>query len=593
MLKTSNAFARLRNAGTDVALARVIRTGTRGLLADSFRVAELRSWTHTSKRRALYRTYRIPKRSGGVRAIQAPAYRLKVVQRFLASVLAEGYSPPPAACHGYVPSRGIISNAQRHVGRKFVLRVDLRDFFPTIHYGRIRGVLLKAPYSLQPPIADLVARLCTFPVDLGTTILPQGAPTSPLLANLVCRGLDRDLTKMAKEQHWQYSRYADDLTFSTHTRLLPAGWVRQNNQQATLGPVLRRAIQAHGFVVNEEKVRLASYQQRQRVTGLIVNQKINVPRDYVRNLRAAVHCVKMHGSSVASERFADRFDLKYRPGGVSEPEFLRVLAGRLTHVAHVRGWDDAISLRIALQLREVDTDFHFDPFDHVGPLPELVVFGEGSTDGVHIQAALRWFKSQGRYLNLNLTSPNGSAHKGSRALLKELKSAAKYSSGPPRLFLFDSDEAPVVSEVSNEGNPRQWNPFVFSWSLPTPSHRQGPVCIEMMYKDQDLMRKDERARRLFLRDEFDEDGCHRTEPLRIKDKIPRSLIVDSNVVRSDSNSNVARTKAQFAEFISAAGEGSGGVDFSGFEPLMAGIRRLVACTFHPKPAVVALLKRTQ
>lgn len=589
MLTASVALERLRLAKNDVDLARLIRSGCGGERLTDFKVAELRLWKNQSYRKVLYRTFEIPKRSGGSRHILAPSYRLKTVQRIIAKILDEAHHPT-AACHAFLTRRGIATNAKRHVGQSVVLRIDLSDFFHSIHFGRVRGLLLKGPFGLDPALAELVALLCTYPIKWGETVLPQGAPTSPVLANLISKGLDRDLTELARTNRCQYTRYADDLTFSSRRNTFPFGWVKTLPDGVVVGPVIENIINRHDFEVNHEKTRVRGKESSQRVTGLVVNRKVNVPREYVRNLRAAIHCVKREGLSVATARFMEQFDSKFRPEGISEPEFLRVLRGRFSHVVHVRGWNDVVTLRLGQQLSEVDPDFAFNPLDRLDLLPPLTIYVEGKTDWPHIQEASRWFRARSEFLNVQVQAVGEGGGEGAQVLSKQLKRKARSPAAEPQVYVFDSDEAKIVLEMSDSGRPRKWNENIYSVVLPTPSHREGGVCIELLYNDTDLLQTFDKGRRLYLRTEFDDAGVHESGELRITQKVPRTLVIDNNVVSIASGDNVALSKAQFVRDVVAKSQATGEVSYRGFQQLFETFQRLAAIECNTRTEIAAWLR---
>ncbi|NBX75262.1 MAG: RNA-directed DNA polymerase, partial [Proteobacteria bacterium] len=162
-----------------------------------------------------YLSFEIPKKSGGTRKIQAPATHLKTLQRKLASKLIEEYRVQHPA-HGFLRQRSIITNADRHINKRYVLNIDLKDFFGTINFGRVRGMFMGKPYSLPPKIATILAQICCH-----DNALPQGAPTSPIITNMICSKLDNQLRKMAQSHLCTYTRYADDITISTNRKLFP------------------------------------------------------------------------------------------------------------------------------------------------------------------------------------------------------------------------------------------------------------------------------------------------------------------------------------------------------------------------------------
>ena len=222
-----------------------------------------------------YRRFLIPKRSGGQRAIWAPLPQLKAAQRWVLQNVVERL-PVHGAAHGFLTGRSTVTNAAEHMGSKAVLKVDLKDFFPTVTLPRVKGVFRKAGYREQ--VATLLALLCTespreiverdgktWYVALGPRCLPQGAPTSPGITNTLCLRLDQRLTGLAARYGWRYTRYADDLTFS-----LPLGHKGKPNLGALLG-LVRRVVGAEGFKVHPDKTRVSRSGGRQAVTGLVVN----------------------------------------------------------------------------------------------------------------------------------------------------------------------------------------------------------------------------------------------------------------------------------------------------------------------------------
>ncbi len=242
-----------------------------------------------------YRRFVIPKRDGTARPIWAPLPRLKAAQRWVLHNVVERL-PVHGAAQGFLAGRSVLSNAAAHTGSQIVLKMDVKEFFPTVTWRRVKGVFRRAGYREQ--IATLLALLCTeaprevvecegktYYVSLGPRCLPQGAPTSPALTNTLCLRLDRRLAGLAKKLGWRYTRYADDLTFS-----LPAGRQGPPRLGALLGCV-KRVVEAEGFRVKPEKTRVHRAGGRQSVTGLVVNGDgpPRVPRKLRRQLRAAAH----------------------------------------------------------------------------------------------------------------------------------------------------------------------------------------------------------------------------------------------------------------------------------------------------------------
>ena len=244
-----------------------------------------------------YKRFEIAKKTGGTRLISAPMPRMKRAQYWiLENILAKIKLPDMA--HGFVPSRSIVTNAQPHIGARLVINMDLKDFFPTITFPRIKGLFVSLGYS--EPVATIFGLLCSEPdtdavqldgtayfVDRGPRFLPQGAPTSPAISNILCCRLDRRLAGMATKLGFIYTRYADDLTFSCsgngHERLQKLLWRT------------RQIVTAEGFMLNAAKTRIMHCGRRQEVTGIVVNRKLSIDRKTLKRFRALLFQIDRDG----------------------------------------------------------------------------------------------------------------------------------------------------------------------------------------------------------------------------------------------------------------------------------------------------------
>jgi hypothetical protein len=365
-----------------------------------------------------YVNFEIPKKTGGKRVITAPDKFLKKVQRRI-NLLLTLFFEPKSAAHGFLEDRSIVTNAKIHVGKKYVLNVDLKDFFPSIHFGRIKAVLqlqiLKSRNSLpgkcftfidsenqrtvieyingkatiklsngffdernsktiieiietiNPSYIDLIKYLSDYDVKLEISDLnsfglkpefaqiianfccyegklPQGAPTSPIITNIVSQRLDYKLVKLANEYHCFYTRYADDITFSCDKNRFKEEFLNK----------LDEAIKSEGFLINEKKSRIQKQFVRQEVTGITVNEKLNLPRSYVRKVRAALHNWEKHGYERANAKFASLYP--------QEKGFLRnktippmesVLSGKILFLGMIRGKEDTMYLKYKNKLEKL------------------------------------------------------------------------------------------------------------------------------------------------------------------------------------------------------------------------------------------------
>jgi retron-type reverse transcriptase len=258
-------------------------------------VGELRFFSihRQAERICHYITYTIPKANGGRRLIMAPKRRLKAIQRLLLAKLVKKL-PVSDQAHGYIDERSVRSGAEPHLGRRILVQLDLKDFFPTITYGRVRGLFIALGYGY--PVAAALAALMTeaerqpveidgvtYHVPVGRRHTVQGAPTSPGLSNCLLLRLDRRLAGLAKSLQFTYTRYADDLTFSSD----------DDARLQQLRHAACRIIREEGFEVNTKKSRTSRRGRRQRVTGVIVNDTLGLSRPERRKMRAAIHQLRL------------------------------------------------------------------------------------------------------------------------------------------------------------------------------------------------------------------------------------------------------------------------------------------------------------
>lgn len=256
----------------------------------------------------LYSSFSIPKKSGGYRRIYSPHEDLLDIQKKIARLLAtqknvfqEENRIKLNISHGFEKNKSIITNAKIHRNKRFVFNVDLENFFESFHFGRVKGYFEKNKnFQLPTEVAVILAQLCCY-----QGVLPQGAPTSPIITNLICNILDLRLLKLAKKYRLDYTRYADDLTFSTNDRhfldLKNAFYYELNGE-----------IKKAGFKLNEKKSNFQYKDSRQMVTGLVVNKMINVDRNFYKETRAMAHRLYQTGSFTIDNEEADIKQLEGR-----------------------------------------------------------------------------------------------------------------------------------------------------------------------------------------------------------------------------------------------------------------------------------------
>lgn len=250
-----------------------------------------------------YQSFTIPKKSGGTRTIYAPSERLKALQTSLSLLLQDcseeieksrvGDSDSKSTLsHGFVRKRSIITNAMMHLHKKNVLNVDLENFFDSFNFGRVRGFFItNRNFCLNPDIATAIAQIACH-----DNKLPQGSPCSPVITNLITHVLDIRLAALAESHSCTYSRYADDLTFSTREKLFPPQIMKEDAGSYIPGKKLKSEITRAGFELNHKKTRIQYMDSRQDVTGLIVNKKPNTRYEYWRTVKSQCHSLFKSGS---------------------------------------------------------------------------------------------------------------------------------------------------------------------------------------------------------------------------------------------------------------------------------------------------------
>lgn len=269
-----------------------------------------------------YIEFTVPKKNGDKRKIKAPIDQLKDLQKRLAELLngcfeeidiqrKHKHSLSPgfkiehpikknksnkknkvkkdkrngSLSHGFRKNHSILSNAVNHENRRHVFNVDLQDFFPSINFGRVRGFFIKnVNFNLDPKVATIIAQIACHDNEL-----PQGSPCSPVISNLIAHLLDMRMVKLAKAAKCTYSRYADDLTFSTNKKDFPEMIATKKNGSANEwlpGRDLKKGVKRSGFRINEAKTSLQYKTLRQIVTGLVVNKKVNIKKEYYKQARS-------------------------------------------------------------------------------------------------------------------------------------------------------------------------------------------------------------------------------------------------------------------------------------------------------------------
>lgn len=344
-----------------------------------------------------YSIHEIPKKNGTFRVIKAPEVRLKEVQKRLSSVLSNcmkeilekrkkhGFSN---LSHGFMKGCSIHTNAKLHKNKRYVLNFDLKDFFPSINFGRVRGFFIKSnDLKLHPDVATIIAQIACHENEL-----PQGSPCSPIISNFIAHILDVKLVKLAKQYKCTYSRYADDITFSTNQKEFPTGVASQDKGNPTfwsLSNLVMENITSSGFEVNPVKTLMSYKDKRQAVTGLVVNTKINVPVEYYKTARAMVDNLFRKGTFF----IPDKISLKNTENNDEETEktSLERLEGILNHIYYTKNFQNQNCNKErkanVTGIESLYREFMFYKLFCVNDRPTIIC--EGQTDPIYIKYSLK------------------------------------------------------------------------------------------------------------------------------------------------------------------------------------------------------------
>jgi RNA-directed DNA polymerase len=347
-----------------------------------------------------YSSFDVPKRGGGVRKISAPSPDLLLLQQRLSDLLQNCVEEinqlrkrKDTLAHGFKRHRSIITNAIKHHKRQYVFNIDLQDFFPSINFGRVRGFFIKdANFLLNGKVATVLAQIACY--DKG---LPQGAPCSPVISNLVGHVLDIRLCKLASANGCTYSRYADDITFSTNKPDFPPSIARPSASDLhkwEAGDKLEQAVTSAGFTINPLKTRMQYRSSRQAVTGLVVNRKVNIRAEYRRTVRAMAHRLFKTGKFQRTRMIPGANGVLTRTMVDGTMDQLQGMFGHIDMVdLHNFGIETKVESRkpqAKLALRSKEKPYRrFLMFKNFYVAPAPVVVCEGKTDNIYLLHAIR------------------------------------------------------------------------------------------------------------------------------------------------------------------------------------------------------------
>lgn len=514
-----------------------------------------------------YREFTVRKKNGGKRVISAPSGFLKYLQRKIHEAVDDLFSPSNSA-FGFIKGKSILDHARAHRNKRWVLCFDIKDFFPSINFGRVRGLFMAEPFLFGEEVATCLAQICCL-----NGALPQGSPTSPALSNLICLSLDRRMKELAREFKFTYSRYADDLCISSNTgrplddlcKLVDGKWVT--------GAAIKKVIEDSGFTINEDKTKLRLKYQRQMVTGLIANNKVGMPREWRRQLRVLLYMRQKYGADEAMKivKGWSRNSVR-RNSATSVDPLITGKAGFAYHLEKSTRPEFTLSLFRGYPAAREILPSPYQSFP-------MTLYTEGKTDGTHLMAAKRFFKDVRKFVKLNISLGEEKIVSGSSDLMAYMKHLVKFNPNRFTVGVFDCDEVDFMTRESLEpGKFRRLGGAIYVMCLGRPGHiAEGErFCIEDLYLWDEASRFDAKERRLFKTAEFDEFGDDVSGRFELvgggaKD----SIYVTSGVIRKGDRHSALLPKAYFAGYIDRREYPFKNIGFYGFSRTFAVLNDIV------------------
>jgi len=358
-----------------------------------FQLKQLTWYANPKLGRKRYTEFKVKKKSGAERSIHSPVAGLKSIQKTLSFVLQCVYEPHNAAM-GFVRDKSIVDNAKLHVGNMYVYNIDLKDFFPSVDQARVWKCFQLTPFNLDRNgvLANIIASLCCTEMEVERktetgewekvkrNVLPQGAPTSPVITNIVCQKLDYLLSGVAKRFGLKYSRYADDITFSSMHNVyqLESNFLKE----------LHRIIAEQNFHIKESKTRLQKDGYRKEVTGLLVNEKANVQQRYIKQLRMWLYYWERYGYERASGFFLQQYIADKGHVKNGKPDMANVISGKLDYLKMVKSSENLLFTKLSNRYAALINKEQKDNFNRVNHLNSVLikVFENG------IDEAMKFYK---------------------------------------------------------------------------------------------------------------------------------------------------------------------------------------------------------
>ena len=409
------------------------------------------------KKKDNYKSFELQRASGRPRVISSPISSLKIIQRKLAQVLYAVYGSR-SVVHGFAKGRSIRSNAARHLGAEWVLNFDLKDFFPSIHFGRVLGLFAGKPYNLSAEVSKTLARICCHEGSL-----PIGAPTSPIVANLICAKMDSEFKALAWSCGCTYTRYADDISISTKTLILDKRIAEKNlsTRKWETGAAVQEIVEKNSFKINPAKTRVRGRQSSLEITGVRINSGLNVSHRLYRQVRSMLHAWEKFGEDAAQTEHRTRFSKKQRRK--SEPSYRDILRGKIEFIGFIRQRDDRVYVNLLQRLQTL-SQAHAKP----------IVIGPSTHESVIRQAIWLLFDKsedvQGTAFAVRGNRLLTAAHNTNQFMW------ASRPSFSDQKFLVDIVHRNDELDIAEIKIP-SFLPVQFSLASPSQINLQSPVCV--------------------------------------------------------------------------------------------------------------------
>lgn len=392
-----------------------------------------------------YSYFNIVKKSGGLRKIESPIENLKYIQRKVALIFSQHFTEvlidlgiENSIINGFINKKSIITNAKKHKNKKYVINIDISNFFDSFHYGRVFGYLEKNRYcNFDDQIAKLLSKIAC-----SKNSLPQGSPLSPILTNLIFQPCDIRLLNFSKKHSLTYTRYADDLTFSTN----------KNLDFDKIIQSIEEIIKFCGFEVNVKKTRLQKYSEQQSVTGIVVNERLSVPKSYYKNVRSMTYSLIKTGDFTLNKNKGIGLD------GLNLKSKVQKLEGMINYIDQIELFEKCLALekikpefenKKALRIlnKKEETSKEFLTYKYFYGGSKSLIICEGATDIIHIGSALDKLvkRSKGFY---------DYGHK-SKTLIKNY-SFFKWNEKTDRLLGMEGGTSSLVNIASKVSNPEKF-----------------------------------------------------------------------------------------------------------------------------------------